>query len=1305
MPAGDLPILAQLYARLLALESRDHRATLGMLRTAEQLTPDADLAALTALTLARLNQPEDACKALAGALSQYCVEAGGLLSCIAGMIVRYPGMAAPGWVGRGSRLVVVGGLAHHDPSSVLDVRTDGRPPLAQLLRDTDRRGTGVGDFVLPQFADTSIFDIGCRGVPLLGSGQRLPTDFGLDGQTTTSGPCLSGWARIGWQPAQPPRIRIVDERGGQVILKNARRTIGAHRWPFELNLRKRGLRGQRLQVEVHLPDGQWRPLPDSPLLTGSAVRLPRARAARLTSWMSSDNNKSVRVNEAKRARSVDVIVPIYRGREESLACIDSVLATLTCSNARLIVVDDATDDSGLAAALDALAAAGRLRLIRNTENLGFVQSVNSGLVLNPTHDVVILNSDTRVFGDWLTRLREAAYSGPRVGTATPLSNNGSIASYPNPAGGPIDSSEGAVLDTLAKSLRARKSIKIPVGVGFCLYLRRDCLSETGSLDAGVFGKGYGEEVDFCLRARRRGWSHQLAADVFVYHAGGLSFGDRRARLLERSQRLLNLRHPGYDQFIASFLARDPLKLLRRQLDEKRLRSLQGRLILLVTSTLTGGVDRFVSERSRSLRDAGLVPLLLRPAAPADRRRCELWTDSIELPNLQYHIPADLDSLKQMLRSLPLEAVEIQHFLHLDARVIEAVRSLRRPYDVFVHDYAWICPRVTLIDETGRYCGEPAIAVCRRCVKRNGTALGEVLSVPRLRQRSGRWLQEARRVIAPSTDTAHRLQRHFSDLHVEVRPHGAPAGRAAQTRRKRREIVRVALIGAIGRHKGYEVLAHCARNARSRRLPIEFVVIGYTEDDAPLLAIGNVFITGRYGEAEVSYLIDREEPDILWLPSVWPETWCYTLDHALQTGLPVMSFDLGAIAERLASVNGALRLPLTTAPARINDFFLEMTRCEAETERAPNNRAQTHMSYAADDAKMMDRQSGEPRVNKASNGKQEQNTQEGLSASVQVLPLPSGLYLFSVKAATPVVAGATGDLSLPAVHVGLGPGVPTEAVEFVGGPSTHGGWLFAKGDLLVTKVKGSGATLVLTSVRAPGGEVLSIKVERLEARAEADPAQQADGNATQQQTSGDRALRNTKLPGISAPDDSTVRLTIGAHLRTRGDMSFSEVPWAGRVAPGLWIESFSVRPLERFEAEEIEYKALTGSGFETPWISEDKMCGTKGMATPLLGFAIRLKPSPAAAAFDCEYSGYFASGLTVGPVRNGVPCRSSVASDPLEGIQVRLVKRSATMLPGVVVRNAAVEAVVGKKRAKRDASPTRSVSRSTPSVRRTLSRKS
>ena len=75
-----------------------------------------------------------------------------------------------------------------------------------------------------------------------------------------------------------------------------------------------------------------------------------------------------------------------------------------------------------------------------------------------------------------------------------------------------------------------------------------------------------------------------------------------------------------------------------------------------------------------------------------------------------------------------------------------------------------------------------------------------------------------------------------------------------------------------------------------------------------------------------------------------------------------------------------------------------------------------------------------------------------------------------------------------------------------------------------------------------------------------------------------------------------------------------------------------------------------------------------MAVPLVGFAVRFKSSPAVAAYDCEYSGYFQSGLTVGPVRNGVPCRSTVANDPLEGIQIRLTKRVAKVSVPDVARH-------------------------------------
>jgi hypothetical protein len=233
-------------------------------------------------------------------------------------------------------------------------------------------------------------------------------------------------------------------------------------------------------------------------------------------------------------------------------------------------------------------------------------------------------------------------------------------------------------------------------------------------------------------------------------------------------------------------------------------------------------------------------------------------------------------------------------------------------------------------------------------------------------------------------------------------------------------------------------------------------------------------------------------------------------------------------------------------------------------------------------------------------------------------------------------------------------------------------------------------LILTSLRAPGGEILSIKVERLDARADA-VASAAPAAAPVPSKVPDLPAHPGagEAAGTTAAGALGLPIQIGAHIRARGDMNFADAPWAGRVAPGLWIESFSLRPLERFGAQDIEYKGLTGSGFETPWLSDGNMCGTKGMAVALVGFAVRLKPSPDAAAYDCEYSGYFQSGLTVGPLRNGAPCRSTVANDPLEGIQVRIVKRSTPVPPDVATRGASpLHAAESKHAAGKGAASTR-----------------
>src|SRR5262249_41793610 len=127
--------------------------------------------------------------------------------------------------------------------------------------------------------------------------------------------------------------------------------------------------------------------------------------------------------------------------------------------------------------------------------------------------------------------------------------------------------------------------------------------------------------------------------------------------------------------------------------------------------------------------------------------------------------------------LKIGAIELHHFLDYPGVLIDDLIRLGLPYDAYVHDYIWICPRITLIDADGRFCGEPETSVCDACVAKPGVRHDEGLAVGDLRDRSRRWLSGARRRFAPTRDVAARMERHFPGLDFSIGPWEAPPSEA------------------------------------------------------------------------------------------------------------------------------------------------------------------------------------------------------------------------------------------------------------------------------------------------------------------------------------------------------------------------------------------------------------------------------------------------------------------------------------------------------------------------------------------------
>jgi GT2 family glycosyltransferase len=724
-----------------------------------------------------------------------------------------------------------------------------------------------------------------------------------------------------WRPlARPRRFAVptasfaATDRMIDVIGRDGRQVYGA---PIDPSA---WLRSAAFAARAHAADNACRAVP-----AGLRLAIPATV-------------KGLPPSSTDPAKICSVIIPVYGAREVTLRCVQLAIDT-RASWSRVVVVNDASDDEDLLAALAVWEASDEITLLHHATNAGFPRAVNTGLRHCAGDDVVLLNSDTLLPAFWLQRLRRAAYSAPDIGTVTPFSNDATLLSYPipNQANPAPDLDQTRRIDGFASQLTLAP-IEIPTAIGFCMFIKWRCLEDLGGMREDLFAQGYGEENDFCLRARHLGWRNVAAPNVFVGHIGAQSFGGAHAHLRDRNLRIINTLHPGYGDLISDFIRNDPLAAARRALDRLMWNAARnGRpAVLLITHGRLGGVRKHVIDRARALRALGKRPICLWPAPGRDGTKDCVLGDGPEggTPNLRFALPAELDLLAEVLQDDTVQHAEVHSLVGHDHAVLEICRRLNVPYDIFIHDYAWFCPRITLMTGHHRYCNEPDLAACADCVADDGQEIEEDIAIAALVARSGMQLAEAASVIAPTIDTALRIRRHFPHIDPAVRPWENDAAPRARRIATAGIPCRVCIPGAIGLQKGYDVLLGCVRDAARRCLQMEFVVVGYTCDDARLLRSGPVSITGEYHEDEAVDLIGRQNADIAFVPSLWPETWCYTLSQAWQSGLDVVAFDIGSQAERIRSAGRGCLLPLGTPARDINDVLLALWGADAADRHTP-----------------------------------------------------------------------------------------------------------------------------------------------------------------------------------------------------------------------------------------------------------------------------------------------------------------------------------------------------------------------------------
>jgi GT2 family glycosyltransferase/glycosyltransferase involved in cell wall biosynthesis len=639
--------------------------------------------------------------------------------------------------------------------------------------------------------------------------------------------------------------------------------------------------------------------------------------------------------------AVDIIVPAYRGPDETRRCVESVLSSTCRTPYELVVIDDCSPDPALTRWLREKAAGGRFTLLENATNLGFVATANRGMALHHERDVVLLNNDTEVANDWLDRLAACAGKDPLVATVTPFSNNATICSYPFEGwGGGLPGRLGlAALDRLFALTNAGRSVDLPTAVGFCMYIRRACLVELGLFDVDRFGRGYGEENDFCMRAAKAGWRNLLAADVFVFHEGGVSFTDERRALQDAAMAALLQAHPEYLDKVRDFVRRDPLAPLRAAINDARSaagaeeqaaveaeRALRaGRSAkatdalsrparLHITHSWGGGTGRWVSDYCKG--DSGRRSLVLHSCTDRNSAgyRLELL-DPAAAPS-----PLMAWQLTTPVRTTDIGHPEYRAILR-DVIAVHGVCDIvvsslighafdaldtGLPTAVVLHDLHPFCP--ALFACFGSPCSQCAADRLQHCLQSNPYNVFWHNSTARhwlgLRDEYAARIRQPWIVVAAPTDGIRdrwaALLPAMAELTWHRIPHGldpaqfAAAGPARPASNPQAKL-RIVVPGRLAPHKGLQLL----RRVLPELLTMADVLLLGCGDFGRLFAdTTGVQIVPQYAHAELGAEIERFAPDCALLLSVLPESFSYTLSEMSALGLPVLATRLGAFAERI-----------------------------------------------------------------------------------------------------------------------------------------------------------------------------------------------------------------------------------------------------------------------------------------------------------------------------------------------------------------------------------------------------------------------
>ncbi|EHD13901.1 hypothetical protein CIN_12600 [Commensalibacter intestini A911] len=287
----------------------------------------------------------------------------------------------------------------------------------------------------------------------------------------------------------------------------------------------------------------------------------------------------------------------------------------------------------------------------------------------------------------------------------------------------------------------------------------------------------------------------------------------------------------------------------------------------------------------------------------------------------------------------------------------------------------------------------------------------------------------------------------------------------------------------------------------------------------------------------------------------------------------------------------------------------------------------------------------------SDGKEQQNQNQrrviDLNVNGHLMSLDAGLYcIYHAPGQMPA-----DDFGFPGLRISLPPfkqdaDVSVETFE-------NDGWLGAEKSAALVRISGGPGLILVTVYQNPSSQhpAPKLQVVRLnDAPAIASIGSDAQVAALQQQAAAAQSAQDTAVKQAAAEHKHDISLF--AHVQRMGDVTVNAGDWIGIPDSKTWVEGFGLNIKNYIKADDIEYQAVLGKGWMSPWYKGNQFCGSRGMALPLCGLRVKLSEA-AAQKYHIRLSATFIDGTKIGPIEDdSILSAESVA--PLEAIRFELI---------------------------------------------------